>query len=33
MPARNSGKVDIWMPSKSLAVQFGVKKAEIVVLD
>lgn len=33
MAARNSGKVDIWMPSKSLAMQFGVKKAEIVVLD
>ncbi|MBI4837520.1 MAG: 3D domain-containing protein [Candidatus Portnoybacteria bacterium] len=33
MAARNSGKVDVWMPSKSLAMQFGVKKAEIVVLD
>lgn len=33
MAAHNSGKVDIWMPSKSLAIQFGVRRAEIVVLD
>ncbi len=33
MAAHNGGKVDIWMPSKSLAIQFGVRKAEIVVLD
>lgn len=32
MAKKNSHKVDIWMPSKSEALQFGVKKAEIVVL-
>ena len=32
MAAKNYGKVDIWMPSKTAALQFGVKKAEIVVL-
>lgn len=33
MAKKNSHKVDIWMPSKSAALQFGVKKAEIVVLE
>lgn len=33
MARKNSHKVDIWMPSKSQALQFGVKKAEIVVLE
>jgi 3D (Asp-Asp-Asp) domain-containing protein len=33
MAAKNGGKVDIWMPSTTQALQFGVKKAEIVVLE
>ena len=33
MAKKNSHKVDIWMPSKTDALQFGVKKAEIVVLE
>lgn len=33
MAKKNSHKVDIWMPSKSLALQFGVKRAEILVLE
>lgn len=33
MAAYNYGKVDIWMPSKGEAIQFGVKRAEIVVLE
>lgn len=33
MAKKNSHKVDIWMPSKTAALQFGVKKAEIVVLE
>jgi 3D (Asp-Asp-Asp) domain-containing protein len=32
MARKNSHKVDIWMPSKAEALQFGVKKAEIIVL-
>ncbi len=32
MARKNSHKVDIWMPSKSQALQFGVKRAEIIVL-
>jgi 3D (Asp-Asp-Asp) domain-containing protein len=33
MAPKNSHKIDIWMSSKSQALQFGVKKAEIVVLE
>lgn len=33
MAPKNHNKVDIWMPSKTAALQFGVKKAEIVVLE
>lgn len=32
MAKKNSHKVDIWMPSKAHALQFGVKRAEIIVL-
>jgi 3D (Asp-Asp-Asp) domain-containing protein len=32
MARKNSHKVDIWMASKAEALQFGVKRAEIVVL-
>jgi 3D (Asp-Asp-Asp) domain-containing protein len=33
MASYNNGKVDIWMPSKAQALQFGVKRTEIVVLQ
>jgi 3D (Asp-Asp-Asp) domain-containing protein len=33
MAEYNNGRIDIWMPSKSLAIQFGTRRAEIVVLD
>lgn len=33
MASWNSNKVDIWMPSQSAALQFGVKRAEIVILE
>ncbi len=33
MASYNNGKVDIWMPSKAQALQFGVKRTEIVVLE
>lgn len=33
MAAYNGGRVDVWMPSKSQALQFGAKRAEIVVLE
>lgn len=32
MHPKNYGKIDVWFPSKSQALQFGVKRAEIVVL-
>lgn len=32
MAPRNSNKVDVWMPSRGQALQFGVKQAEIIVL-
>jgi 3D (Asp-Asp-Asp) domain-containing protein len=33
MAKKNNGKVDIWMPSTAQALQFGVKHAEVVVLE
>jgi 3D (Asp-Asp-Asp) domain-containing protein len=33
MASYNNGKVDIWMSSKSQALQFGVRRAEIIVLN
>lgn len=33
MHPRKKNFVDIWMPSKELALKFGIKQAEIVLLD